>query len=522
MKIESVEVGHRVVAVVREIPDATLETVKAAFTYPNPAYFQAAQRARGRYEPKEPKTLSTIVIDRSRTGSVRLTVSRGAGIRLLSMLSKDFVAPPTIEALESEALESGALTLGAPELRAAFPSLRFEVALRDYQRQQVEAGTRHRLALWRGPPGSGKTEATFGLVHALRIPTIVVVPAEKIFSQWVRRCQTTFGLSEEQVGVLQGSDRRIRPITIAMQQTLQNHVDKLADKFGLFVADEVQRHGAETFFGVTDRFTAAHRLGVSADERRADGKEFLIYDLFGPVRHQVDRETLTAEGSLVEATIVIVPTEFTNDWYSRIHPRMKADAQVQRRLMSEIVQDPGRNELIRGLVRRCFEESLPTMVLTHRIEHAHQLRADAVATAGQAGLMIGGSNVETKRQFEHARRQMIEGQLRVGVGTYQAVGVGFDLPALARGIFATPCANSKTGRMQFHQFCGRFERPHPEKRGAEIYYLWDRNIHGDGPVRNIASWKRDVVVERPDGSRVSARQFLKDRRVAEEQGDIFK
>ena len=48
--------------------------------------------------------------------------------------------------------------------------------------------------------------------------------------------------------------------------------------------------------GTIDRFTARYRVGVSADERRKDGKEFLIRDLFGGVAVEVPKGEMVDKG----------------------------------------------------------------------------------------------------------------------------------------------------------------------------------------------------------------------------------
>src|SRR5690606_35687194 len=128
------------------------------------------------------------------------------------------------------------------ELKARpFESL---VEPRSFQTEQVEAGVQWKTCLWRAPPGSGKTTSALLYVAKLQLPTIVVVPDRVLFDQWLKRCTKELGLQHSEVGQIQGSIRHIRPITIAMAQTLNNCVTDYAHTFGVFIADEVQRHGA--------------------------------------------------------------------------------------------------------------------------------------------------------------------------------------------------------------------------------------------------------------------------------------
>lgn len=507
--------SHAVLTLDREITRTEVAQLRNEFRYPNPDYQAELKRLNFNGwggKPKAPEFLQTYRVERTNDllGPLQVTVSRGAVERLAAI----FGIEDDLDALRGQSVRDGDTTLGRLALLQEMRGYEMVVEMRDYQVEQCAAAERHRDCLWRAPPGSGKTTATLNLsVNVLKLPTIVVVPTEKIFEQWIRRVTSEVKnggrpLRTEEVGVLKAQDRRIRPITIAMQQTLRNmKVEEYGGAFGLLVADEVQRHGAETFFDVTDHSMASRRLGVSADEQRADGKEFLIYDLFGPVRHEVERERLVADGSLVEAKIVVVPTSTSIGWYESLHPRHRGKPQVVKRLQGELMKHEQRNDLVERLMRESLDSDQPTLVLTWRLEHAHDLYARAVRLGQRAGLMIGGK--ENSRAFELARLAMIERKMRCAVGTYQAVGVGFDLPALGRGVFAMPCANSRTGRMQFEQFCGRYERPAPGKRDAVIYYLWDQRLFGQQPLRNLAGWKTNVVVRLPDGREVTTREYLK-------------
>ncbi len=85
----------------------------------------------------------------------------------------------------------------------------------------------------------------------------------------------------------EASSEDVQPITIAIQKTLAAHGvdDELRSFFGAVICDEVQLFGAKTFYEVIDPWPAKYRIGVSADERRKDRKEFLIHHQFGEVVH---------------------------------------------------------------------------------------------------------------------------------------------------------------------------------------------------------------------------------------------
>ena len=115
--------------------------------------------------------------------------------------------------------------------------------------------------------------------------------------------------------------------------------------------------------------------------------------------------------------------------------------------------------------------------------------ADVARTEARSGLLLGGKPEKT--EFERTRVGILSGDVRVAVGTYQAVGTGTDLPSLARGIATTPIHNNKPF---LEQVKGRICRisTATAKSDARLYVLWDRAIFGLAPLRNLCRWSNVV------------------------------
>lgn len=481
-----VNIANRVTLSGRELGSAFIAELQQMHTHENPEWIAA--KARSKWGP--PKRIPRYLQTWKTAGDTGYSFPRGSWAAIERMLRE--TGRPYVVAQTK--------CLGDARLREKLTKspLRMRIECRPYQGDQVKAGAGNPTCLWRAPPGSGKTTSAFAYAAFLNLPTIVVVPSQSIFDQWVERCTTELGLAPESVGMIQGSMRRIGPVTIAMAQTLANCVDEYTETFGVFIADEVQRHGAKTFSAVSDRIHAYYRLGVSADERRADGKEFLIYELFGPVRHQVDREILVEQGFIHDAEIRVIATNTSADWYLRMKPTKRMKGEVQARLQETLAADDERTELVLSLLGWSAAAGEQALVLTWRREHARVIQSRAIALGHSVGMLLGGEDQKDERDRTLARLKAQE--LAFATGTYQAIGVGLDLPSIGRGIFAGPCANNtKTGEMQIRQYVGRFERPSKStgKEGAIVYYLWDRHIFGDRPLKNLKKWfpGRTIVLD---------------------------
>lgn len=380
-----------------------------------------------------------------------------------------------------------------------------------FQTNMVENMLRLESGIIRAPTGSGKTLIALLFASQAKVATLVVVYNVGLFDQWVKRAHKELGLRAEDVGVIRGGKRKLRPLTVAMQQTLNAHgVDEeLRAYFGAVLVDEVHRAAAKTMYAAVDPFPARYRVGISADHRRKDRKEFVTEDLFGGVVGDVSRKELIQSGHVLEVQIRVVPTDFEADWYGLPVERDAEGEQVESgkdvdtgRLLTEMGDDLARNEL--GLSRVLDEQGEEqVLVFAHHRDHCVLLDQRLVSLGVRTGFLIGGEDY--RKEFQRTVERLERGEARVGVGTFAAVGQAIDLPSVSVGVCMTPIASN---RQVFNQVRGRLCRVMQGKRGARLYYLWDRRVFGRRHLRNVVSWNADVVVLE-DGAWVPGREYLK-------------
>lgn len=496
----------------------SIDDLKLLCTYRNPEFEEAKSRlaARGVYrDPANiPRTIKTW-----REEDNELSLPRGV-LRLpqLWAILRPFTGGARFGEDWTKHFEDRRI-LGDPEARKVvawlYERLKADTSwsLRDFQLELQKAAFIDETALWNSPQGSGKTESGLATGIATGLPTLILSPSSKVFEEWQRRCALRIGYEP---GTIVGGKRVLKPITIAMIQTMRNCVDEYKDYFGTVIVDEAQFSAAETFTEVVDKFPAKYRIGVTADERRADGKEDIVYDVFGPVSHKVERDILVSRGYILDAKIRIVPTNFGADgsaeWYTKLRPDQKKISTTK--LIQQMYEDQGRNALIQEVLDWCKGEQ--TMVLSLRVEHCRMLDSQATARGYKSGRFLGGQ--KHKKEFDSCFERMFSGDLEVAFGTYQAVGVGFNLPQLTRGIFALPRANSKKSEMQVKQFLGRYERPdfNSGKKSAEVYYLFDQHIYSVNVIKQLQRW-RPVVEVWSNGKWVSSKEWLREHREKEDR-----
>jgi len=461
------------------VAPSVVQSIRNAFTHRNPAYHK--KRAMGFYPGKESEFIHTY--EEEENGG--FSVPRGGTSKLREAFRKAGVAYRFVDnSYEGE-------PISVPQHR---------LKLYPYQQEAVEACYLRRNCLLRSPTGSGKTTVGINLITRIARPTLIVVWSGALAKQWLARLQSELGLKAGDIGRVMGGKVDVKPITVAMQQTLYSRgpanlgIDRY---FGFLLADEVQRFAATTFREVTEPFHAKWRIGISADETRNDGKEFLIYDVFGNVAYEIDQEPLVENGYIHDVAVRVLPTEFRADWY-----------QVSKdfiALTDAMAIDEQRNAVVMRALELSFRDGGSTaMVFSHRVGHCQRIDALCAERGIKSGLMLGTD--EWAQAFDDTSRGLREGKVQVGIGTIQAIGQGIDVPAVDRGVITTPISGN---RQQFNQVRGRICRTTAGKESAVIYYLWDRHVYGLFALKNLAKWSNDVRVLDVADRWVEANEYIK-------------
>lgn len=463
----------------RQIPRDAVEEIQLAHTHVNSHRKKLKAMGVPHWgEPAEYKTWKTsgfqLIVPRGGTGTIRGALAR----RGLHAVFRDRRIFPV------HAMPAHRLTLRPDQIQARDAILKTE------------------NCVVRAPTGAGKTCMALGAISAIGSPSLIVVWNATLMKQWVTRISTELGVRESDVGKIRGGKIGLRPLTVAMQQTLwkldQGEREMVRRYFGVIVMDEVHRAAARTFVEVIDWMPARYRIGLSADERRSDRKEFLIYDEFGGVAYDSSREALEAAGAVVDVEVRVALTSLSAGWYDDA-PKAGRD----KLLLDLIEKDDDRTALAAEIAASEALEGHQVIVFSHRREHCERLRAAISARGMNCGLMIGGAS--DAADLDSAVRGLNDGSLRIAVATIQAVGTGVDLPSVTRGVIATPLASSK---QMWGQVRGRFCRAAAGKAKALVHYLHDQNVFGSTPVRALKRWNKVVTVA-TQGKILSAKEWLK-------------
>lgn len=453
----------------------TFIKLKDTFTYKNPDYGNA--RRLGFSTAGIPKLIRSYTQDKT-----TIFFARG-GLRKIKKILK--------EAGHTTKLEDN---------RLSFPPIKFmsKIELREEQNPAMEIMLSKQQGLVRGPCSSGKTVMLLEAIARAKQPALVVVWDTNHQKNWIKEATDPklLNLKQSEIGGVGGIFKRpkLGKLNVCMQQSIwkDHNREFFKDKVGFVGCDEVQKFAARTFQLSINDFPAKYRIGVSANERRKDGKEFLIYDSFGKVIHNIPD---TAIGSRLKSRIYLVPTRFTSQQYEFNQNWVE--------LLNEMVSDERRNKLIVKMVRQSINKNKVCLILTERKEHALWLKF--AFNDVETGLLIGQtqkktidgwprswqkfmSTFDTDQEFSRVQTLGEQRKLKVIVAT-QKGDVGINIRTIDHLHITTPTGSNLE---RFNQQKGRVERAHgPEleklfgpKSVPKTFYYWDTRIE---KIRNAGN-----------------------------------
>ena len=520
-RVITIRIDTRLVLNTKQLSADEVVDIKSEYTRNNPKFYKQQKMGFATYNI--PRKIKSYTLD----GTI-LTLPRG----VLGWLRTYFDnCKTTIETIDDTV-----------EIKPVKFKPDSEFQLRRYQEEAVEALVSGNGGVVRGPCGSGKTIVLLMAIARLGQPALVIVHNNALLKQWCTAVQKLFHIEPL---VFSGTKKKVHPIPgqpyimVATQQSLHSTLKKQGEiaffsKFGTVVGDEIHRFSANTFYNLTNNIPAKYRLGASADERRKDNLEFLIYETFGEVKYKIKRDELIIDKKLLPLRIEFVATQYVDEVYLSCR---KEDVTVDWVMfISLLSQDEQRQFLVllhacRLLGVPCEETngdsresdklissfnfirsshvsvaesifSAPRYVLlsmdskksklalanknfiyseSERKNHQILILSDRVEACKDyflmfeqlgipSGLLLG--NPENKDELMRTIAGLQTGSIRVGIGTTVA-DEGLDIPPLTHVICTCP-VHQHPKRME--QMVGRAARIFGNKKFGTCIYIWDRKI----------------------------------------------
>lgn len=153
---------------------------------------------------------------------------------------------------------------------------------------QQEALAQWQAARGRGvivlPTGSGKTLVGLLALCWTKRDTLILVPTLDLMHQWYALLRITF--PELSIGLIGGGYHEVTTLTVATYDSASRHIDRLGNRFGTLVFDEVHHLPSEFYRCIAEFSLAPYRLGLTATLERSDGKHVDLVDLVGDTVYQ--------------------------------------------------------------------------------------------------------------------------------------------------------------------------------------------------------------------------------------------
>lgn len=295
--------------------------------------------------------------------------------------------------------------------------------------------------------GVGKTVMSMDLIAHVNRPTIVIVPSEYIYDQWIEAIKQFTNIPESRIGQVQGDvcDYKAKWITIAMLQSIakeDRYPEVMYKQFGMVVFDECHRLGAEEFSKACTKFPALIRLGLSATPDRVDGKEALIKAHIGEVKVISKAAPLKFKVIRISSSWECPEVRTRNGWKQIEHNAGKCG-----HIINMVCDHDETNMKIAKLIEKSYNKNRTIIIYSDRIEHLKTLMSMTKVPAVDKGLFIGGLS---KKQKEVVKGKRV-------LYSSSAMKEGVDIPWADTLIIASPVSNVK-------QLVGRIRREYDGKR----------------------------------------------------------
>jgi len=327
----------------------------------------------------------------------------------------------------------------------------------------------------KAPTGSGKTVMFLWLMAKYQQPTIITVHTKLLLNQWPKRIAQFLGIKEKDIGIIGDNKINVKPVTIALMQTLVKH-PKLLDNFGVMCIDEAHRSPAKTYTTIIENYKGKYLFGLSATPSRSDGLTNVMKWYIGGIHVSISIE----KANLCECYYKIVTTEFiANSCFQKQYSKA----------LVELARNQKRNKLIVNNIIKYIELPGIHLVISQNRSHCTKLFKLLPDHIRMVSRILTGKIKEKERKEIVSKTK--KGDLKIIFATDKLIGEGFDEPLLSVGHQTTPISDKN----RLIQYVGRIRRQSPGKKFALWFDYFDcleGVLRGGARKRSIAYIENNI------------------------------
>jgi superfamily II DNA or RNA helicase len=326
-------------------------------------------------------------------------------------------------------------------------NLEFKGKLKSFQQEACDAVSENSFGVIQAPTGAGKTIMMIYLIAQKKQPTIVLVDQIELGNQFVERVKQFTNLTDDQVGFIGNGKFSIRPLTVALLQSMHrlndDYYEIINKNIGHIICDEVHVVAADTYYAVMTNLDAKYKFGFSATPKRVDGLTNVIFWAAGPIIHTIPFNKVSI---ITKPELHVVETNYMFQLFS---VREYSD------MINDLSIDDERNKLIINTLSKPIYKQAQKALLCTRVSQVLELNR---LIPGSEILISGISKEDrnyfkqkhgekaaktlnkktTKKHREEVIRQLNNGTLRTVVSTYGLFSKGIDIRTLELLAFCAP------------------------------------------------------------------------------------
>jgi superfamily II DNA or RNA helicase len=327
------------------------------------------------------------------------------------------------------------------------------------------------------------------LIKELGQMTTILVHTSFLQKQWIQELtnKNLFNLDPNDIGGVGGlfstkknfhetfdksvpyKSRKLGKVNVCLYHSVckPNHLEFFESQTGCLIFDEGQKTPIEGVQKIVNNFRCRYKYSVSAGFKRKDGKEFLTFDSFGPVRAIAAEK---ASSSKILSRIQLVGSTYDDPQYSE-------DGNYSN-MITRMAKDKTRNILICKLALAKIRQNKFVLIFVERKEHAAILfnmlsnfKIDMLLGAVQGKKIKEDPSLSPKVKkillnydditaYDRIKRLADKKKLQIIIGTQKAE-VGLSIRTIDHAIVTTPIGNNLE---RFNQVKGRVERTYSQEQ----------------------------------------------------------
>ncbi|VVB53371.1 Type III restriction enzyme, res subunit [uncultured archaeon] len=327
-------------------------------------------------------------------------------------------------------------------------------SLRPYQKDTSTRALKQERGIICLPTGTGKTLVSADIIRKIGTSAVIFVHKLDLMEQWKASLCDIYGIKPDEVGTVGNGVVDIKPLTVAMVQTVSKLPKELFENFGCTVIDECHHVAADLVYDIAMNSRSKYLFGLSATPYRADGHDMKITGALGEHIIKISLTDMIDQGYLARPTVRMLQVP------PRTYARKAKYADIYR---DYIVDNEVRNKKIIDAVNIALAEKKSVYVHVKILRHGellHKSIPKSVWISGTTNLKVRTKAISV---FQSEGGCLISDLL----------GEGVDVPGM--DVLVMACGG--LSEVFVRQLIGRVLRISADKKAVEIIDFMDGAKH---------------------------------------------